>query len=149
MIYSNTNPNFCSAEAEEASEYVSAQIRSVDNKLRKSTELLSLGFGIDEGGNDDDDEPDIAGSPNDTAFKRIEKRIADMWSGGDWEGVEYKVFMQLVIREDPDFTRHVSPGDSLSPIVKSKVLCKWLFVNASMPSRADSLNFAALALRLN
>ena len=74
MIYSNTNPNFCSAEAEEASEYVSAQIRSVGNKLRKSTELLSLGFGIDEGGNDDDDEPDIAGSPNDTAFKRIEKR---------------------------------------------------------------------------
>ena len=100
-----------SAEAEEASKYLSAQIHAAENRLRKSGGLLSIRFGGD-GLDSGDDEPDIAGSAESPTFKRVDKRLADLWSGGQWEGVQYKAFMQHVIREDPDFTGHISAGNA-------------------------------------
>ena len=92
---------------------MSAQIDAVNNNLRKSTDFLSMSFRDGGTETEDDDEPGIAGSADDASFKRVEKRISDMWSGGQWAGVEYKVFTQLVMREDPDFTGHISAGKML------------------------------------
>ena len=93
---------------------MSAQIDAVNNNLRKSTDhLLNMSFGGNDVDTEDDDEPDIAGSADDASFKRVEKRISDMWSGGQWAGVEYKVFTQLVMREDPDFTGYIHAGKKL------------------------------------
>ena len=90
---------------------MSAQIHEVNNKLRQSAVLPSMSFGVDDIETEDDDEPGIAGSADDASFKRVEKRISDMWSGGQWAGVEYKVFTQIVMREDPYFTGHITAGN--------------------------------------